>query len=447
MTMLIATLMLPMKKFEWSVIVESLVTIATSYVGFLIIHVLIENNDFNAEAQAEGVICAITGVIAIGVFLGTLKMWQYIMVGILFAACYRLNQWLVFTGDIIPGVIDPGAAITVHMFAAYWGIGCALGIQERRILNNDIKFSVHATVFIYLSSILLWILWPSFVTIYYMGELGDKGMASCYMAGTGSMITAFIADYLIEKKINSLVYAYALLGGDVAISSTMFFVGPWGGLLVGAIAGVISVLSFNYVHPFITKHFKILDVMGVHNLHGVCSWTSVLCCFIGAYCKNGKGHWTLIAGLICTALALVLGLICGFIFRFTMGKKIPKNDLFNDHADFWFSEGEKEAALENVEEESELEDNSGKEKKPEPKNEEEKLKKEEEKPKKEEEKPKKEEKKPKKKEEEVKEREKGQRGKGGGQRAGVVNPVVTVPYQTVVKVNMENVINFSKILL
>merc|ERR1711936_1443139 len=44
---------------------------------------------------------------------------------------------------------------------------------------------------------------------------------------------------------------------------------PWAALLVGTIAGTISVYGFDEITPAINKYFKIHDTCGVHNLHGM----------------------------------------------------------------------------------------------------------------------------------------------------------------------------------
>jgi ammonium transporter Rh len=46
------------------------------------------------------------------------------------------------------------------------------------------------------------------------------------MAGLGSIISAYVMCMIYEKKVNPLVYTYALLAGPVAIGSCLLVVGP-----------------------------------------------------------------------------------------------------------------------------------------------------------------------------------------------------------------------------
>merc|ERR1712117_162530 len=44
---------------------------------------------------------------------------------------------------------------------------------------------------------------------------------------------------------------------------------PFGSILMGALAGVVSTVGFEYVTPYMAERLKIADTCGVHNLHGM----------------------------------------------------------------------------------------------------------------------------------------------------------------------------------
>jgi len=70
-------------------------------------------------AAASLLICA-------GAILGRAKMWQYIILGVLFIPAFMLNEWIVLEGHfglIEEGaVLDTGGSIIIHAFGALFGM-------------------------------------------------------------------------------------------------------------------------------------------------------------------------------------------------------------------------------------------------------------------------------------------------------------------------------------
>ncbi|HHT74966.1 MAG TPA: hypothetical protein GXZ80_02790, partial [Euryarchaeota archaeon] len=291
---------------------------------------------WNQDLMLMGVICAITVVIAIGVFLGTIKMWQYLLAGVLFAPVFVALEYFLFT---VMDATDPGGSMLVHMCAAYFGLGVALAVREKRAFDEPMYTTTHSVSFVWLASMLLWMLWPSFVTALLPSDQVTWGMITCYMAGLGSIITTYLICQIVQKKVNPLIYTYAMLAGPVAIGSPLLSVNQWGALVVGLVAGAISTLSFIYLQPRLCKFLGVLDVMGVHNLHGVAGWIGALSIVVitGTFTNA-------IAAVGTMVITLVGGLIAGIIIRATRGK-IPDEDLFSDDADFIKTEAPPEQTL------------------------------------------------------------------------------------------------------
>lgn len=328
MLMLVAFLMLFIRKFEWGICLATLLSAVSSFVVYLGIQdFYFDYGAWDQTLLIRGVICAITLVIAIGVFSGTCKMWQYLMVGVGFAIFYSLIEWLI--GNLEIGgelATDPGGSILVHMCAAYFGIGVALGIQEKRAFDDPLTISKHSVTFVWLASMLLWMLWPSFVTSLVAPEDVTWGTITCYMAGVGSIISTYFVCSAVKGRIDCLVFTYAMLGGPVAIGAPLLSVGPWGALVIGLVAGALSTLCFIYLQPWFTKKIGVFDVMGVHNLHGMCGWLGavVVCICVGSIASLGLA-------IITCVLAIVVGAVIGVIVRFTRG---PMDLIIDDRTDF-----------------------------------------------------------------------------------------------------------------
>lgn len=332
MLMLVAFLMLFIKKFEWGVCLAVVLVTAGSFLSYCAIKEFAFSWKWNQDMVLMGVICAITVVIAIGVFLGTIKMWQYLLAGVLFGPAFVLVEWWMFS--FLKGVIDPGGSMLVHMVAAYWGWGVILTLREKRAFKEPMNVTTHSISFVWLASLLLWVLWPSFVTALLPADEVNWGMITCYMAGIGSIISAYVCCVIYEKRVNPLVYTYALLCGPVAIGSCLLVVGPWGALLVGIMAGIISATSFIYIHPRLCKVMGVLDVMGVHNLHGVGGWFGAISCAALA-----AGGVNVVSAVGVFVISLVTGMITGLIIKATRGT-MEDSDLFRDDKTFslWHEE-------------------------------------------------------------------------------------------------------------
>ena len=130
MLMLVAFLMLFIRKFEWGVCLAVLLVTTTSFITYMFIDQFFLGKDidqvWNMSNMIMAVVCSITVVIGIGVFLGTVKMWQYLVAGVFFGVTFQLILWVLYT--VIPDLglgtpVDPGGSMLVHMLAAYWGWG------------------------------------------------------------------------------------------------------------------------------------------------------------------------------------------------------------------------------------------------------------------------------------------------------------------------------------
>lgn len=338
MLMLVAFLMLFIRKFEWSVCLAVLLTAASSAIMYLLLSQATTlgvpaDQVWTQEGMIAAVVCAITVVIGIGVFLGTIKMWQYLLAGALFTPLFMLLEvilWQWLPGITGGEVTDPGGGILVHQFAAYFGLGVALGIREKRAFEEPMLTSKQSVAFVWLATMLLFILWPSFVTALLPLEVNTQVMINCYLSGFGSIIAAYLTCVAVskKKKVNPLVYTYAMLAGPVASSSTLLLAHPWVSMLIGVVAGVLCTLAFTFLNAWLCKKLKVLDVMGVHNLHGIGGWISLL---TGAMLAGNAIN--VLAGVVTLVLGIVGGCIIGLILRGTRGKLLTEQ-LFSDESVF-----------------------------------------------------------------------------------------------------------------
>lgn len=77
-----------------------------------------------------------------GAVLGRLKMFQYIILGILFVPCYMLNEWIICSGGLgllaNGGFADTGGSIVIHAFGAFFGLGLIMTMTTPKEFDTPI---------------------------------------------------------------------------------------------------------------------------------------------------------------------------------------------------------------------------------------------------------------------------------------------------------------------
>jgi ammonium transporter Rh len=173
----------------------------------------------------------------------------------------------------------------------------------------------------------------------------------------------------------------ATLAGGVAVgSSSDLVIQPWGAITIGCAAGLLSVVGYVYIQPWLEKKFSLDDTCGVHNLHGMPGILGGLGGAISAamagkegYGENigkifaarapvsegGKGRtaheqasFQMIALIITVTIAIISGFITGLLVKHPClqppgvtaeGMAMPRNTCYNDEL-YWETEetGEQE---------------------------------------------------------------------------------------------------------
>ncbi|MFP5068679.1 hypothetical protein ACLFMI_03300 [Pseudonocardia nantongensis] len=309
MLMLVAFLMLFIRRYEWGVCLATLLVLSVSWPLYLIGYTEVLGNPLDIEAVILGAFASITLVLAIGVFLGHISTIHFLLAGVLFVPAYMVNEWFIF--EFLDGVLDSGGSILVHMFAAYWGWGVILGLRNKAVVGEPMHTSTHSVSFVWLASMLLFVLWPSFVTALLPPDQVIPGMINTYLALMASTLSAYVLMYVLRRKIDPLAYTYAILAGGVAIGATVDLASPWQAWVIGAIGGVVSTLSFLYLNDWLVRKTGVLDTMGVHNLHGTPGVFGALAAIVVAGAPPAQ--WAAIAGTF--VIAMITGVITGLVLR------------------------------------------------------------------------------------------------------------------------------------
>ncbi|GAN35032.1 MAG: ammonium transporter [Candidatus Brocadia sp. AMX2] len=217
--------------------------------------------------------CAASILIATGAFLGRLKMSQYIIMALVFVPSYMLNEWIMLENGmgLIPKgqLIDTGGSIVIHQFGAYFGLGVIVRMTTSEDFNKKIESDKISNQFSMLGSMVLWIFWPSFCSA--PAEISKMPLAAVntVLALCGATVSTYLTSTMIRKKIGIEDMANAALAGGVAIGSSCAHTTPKASLILGFVAGILSVIGFALIQPRLQRAIKGIDTCGVHNLHGM----------------------------------------------------------------------------------------------------------------------------------------------------------------------------------
>ena len=152
--------------------------------------------------------------------------------------------------------------------------------------KNSDMFAMIGTVF-------LWLFWPSFNGALATGEQQHRVVVNTVLSLSACCVSAFLFSALLRGlqhqitngdhshyKFDMVDIQNATLAGGVAIGSAAdLVVGAWGAILVGFLAGLLSVAGYVFIGPFLAKSIGLHDTCGVHNLHGM---PGVLGALVGA---------------------------------------------------------------------------------------------------------------------------------------------------------------------
>ena len=271
-----------------------------------------------------------SALIATGAVLGRVRLHQYALLALVMVPLYMLNEWLVLDGGlgITKGFVDSAGSIIIHAFGAYFGLGLAVALTRSQHLNKEIPGDTISNRFAMIGSMVLWLFWPSFCCAVVPPEQVAATAVNTILALCGATVATCVCSALFNRhKMMIGDIANAALAGGVAIGAVCNVVSAPTALLIGTVAGALCVLGYAVIQAKIRNVFKVVDTCGVHNLHGM---PGLLGGLVAILVIPGIAKAQLIGIAVTVALALMGGLIAGFLLRAT-GNKLK---IYEDHEEF-----------------------------------------------------------------------------------------------------------------
>jgi ammonium transporter Rh len=303
-------------------------------------------------------------LITFGGVLGKVSPLQLLVIAVIEVMIYGANETL---GATHLQAVDMGGSIFVHTYGAYFGLACAWmlgpkGTPSRADYANNSSTKT-SDMFAMIGTLFLWMYWPSFNGALAAGDQQHRVAINTVLSLSACCVSAFIWSALMRegKKFDMVDIQNATLAGGVAVgSSADLVIQPWGAIVIGLIAGFLSVFGYVHIGPFLEKKIGLYDTCGINNLHGmpglmggiggaICAasagseayGTSIGAVF-GARASvedggkgrtaGGQGAHQMFALLATFCIAITGGLIAGFVAKQEFFQ--PPKVLFDDH-EYW----------------------------------------------------------------------------------------------------------------
>ena len=201
----------------------------------------------------------------------------------------------------------------------------------------------------------LFCFWPSFNAGTTSGIERLHAITNTYVSICASVIGAFLMSTIVRKgKLDMVHIQNSTLAGGVAVGTVATSdIGLHGAMIIGTLAGMISVLGFHFLLPRL-QLLRVHDTCGVHNLHGMPGLMAGIAGILIVFFGNRSGYSNNLTDICLTGgkqrtnniqsayqaaalgltlcMAVVGGLITGAILRLPMF--VQKYENFEDESNW-----------------------------------------------------------------------------------------------------------------
>jgi ammonium transporter, Amt family len=290
------------------------------------------------------VFAATAATIVSGAMAERTKFASYMVYSIIISACiYPVSGHWIWGGGWLAklGFWDFAGSTVVHSLGGWLSLVGAfvLGPRLGKFGADGRPRAIpgHNLVLVTLGVFILWLGWFGFNPGSTMAADAPSIAhitVVTNIAGAVAAVTALITARVMFKKWEATMALNGVLAGLVAITAPCMWVSTPSAMIIGAIAGVLVVLSVIGVE----RYLKIDDPVGAVSVHGVCGTWGTLS--LGLF-SNGNGTAAPGAGLLTGgdatqlinqaigvgavfSFAMVTGAICFYGIKYTMGLRVTE---------------------------------------------------------------------------------------------------------------------------
>ncbi|XP_057367148.1 ammonium transporter Rh type B-like isoform X1 [Daphnia carinata] len=224
----------------------------------------------------------LTTFISFGAVLELTTPIQLIVMVICEVFIFAANEYISL--DILK-ISDVGVSMLVHVFGAYFGLMVSCVLRNNRPEKESVCITLPTPdLFSVMGTIFLWLFWPTLNASLAQGDAQHRAVINTYysLAASAVVTLAIGLSSFVDKKQQFFtvhIQNSALAGGVAIGTAADMMIHPFGAIIVGSVAGLVSILGMVYLTPGINRKFGIRDPCGIHNLHGL---SGLIAAFVGA---------------------------------------------------------------------------------------------------------------------------------------------------------------------
>ncbi|XP_068039328.1 ammonium transporter Rh type A [Anomalospiza imberbis] len=295
----------------------------------------------NIKSMINADFSTATALISFGALLGKTSPIQMLILTLLEITMFACNEHLVTE---VFKATDAGASMTIHAFGAYFGLAAAFILYRPGLTNkheND-ESTYHSDMFAMIGTLFLWLFWPSFNSA--IAEAQVTAIINTYYSLAACTVITFALSSLVDKrgKFSMVLIQNATLAGGVAVGTCADLeIHPFSAMFIGVIAGIVSVLGFQFLTPVMASKLKIQDTCGVHNLHGLPGILGGIAGIIVTAVKTESRNGQVLTPALQAAalgstlgIAIVGGALTGVILKLPFLGQVSDQNCFDDSA-YW----------------------------------------------------------------------------------------------------------------
>lgn len=226
----------------------------------------------NLRTLIDNDFCVASVLISFGAIVGRASLPQLVLMAIFEVTFYQFNAAVAFQRFF---VADVGGSMIIHEFGAFFGLAVSYVLENHAPARTaasraEAKATVASDTLSIFGTLFLFVFWPSFnaATAHANNELA---VVNTFLSIAGSVVVAFVASFYFNNgKLRMVDVQNATLAGGVAMGAAAdMYLEPYAAILIGSVAGLLSVVGFTYITPKVKEVFGIEDVCGILSLHGL----------------------------------------------------------------------------------------------------------------------------------------------------------------------------------